>query len=81
MKSTLIPIAAIALFATSALAATPSFTEVDTNADGWITPDEFVAAMPDATQSDFAAIDANGDGAISAEEMSAHAAAQGSTSG
>lgn len=77
MKSTLIPMAAVALFATSALAATPTFSEADANSDGWVTPEEFAAAMPDATQDDFVAIDANGDGAISEEEMAAYTAAQG----
>lgn len=81
MKSTLIPMAAAALFATTAFAATPSFSEVDANADGWVTPEEFATAMPDATQDDFVAIDANGDGAISEEEMTAFVATQGNTSG
>lgn len=78
MKSTLIPMAAALLFATSASAAT--FAEVDANADGWVTPEEFAAAMPDATQDDFVKIDVNGDGAISEEEMAA-ATAAGNTNG
>jgi len=69
MTRTIIPAAILSLFATAALAATPTFQEVDTNADGWVTPDEFAVAMPEATDSDFVAIDSNGDGGISEEEM------------
>lgn len=76
MKLTIIPAAALALFATAAIAAAPTFQEADANADGWVTPDELVAVMPEATESDFVAIDANGDGAISEEEMTAYVAAQ-----
>lgn len=81
MKLTLIPAAVLTLFATAALAAAPTFQEADANADGWVTPDELVAVMPEATESDFVAIDANGDGAISEEEMSAYTASQPATSG
>ena len=69
MTRTLIPAAILGLFATAAMAATPTFKDVDTNADGWVTPDEFAIAMPEATETDFVTIDANGDGAISEEEM------------
>jgi len=69
MTRTIIPAAILSLFATAALAATSTFQEVDTNADGWVTPDEFAVAMPEATDSDFVAIDSNGDGGISEEEM------------
>ncbi len=69
MTRTIIPAAILSLFATAALAATPTFQEVDTNADGWVTPDEFALAMPEATNTEFVAIDVNGDGAISEAEM------------
>jgi len=69
MKRTFIPAVALSLFASAALAATPTFQEVDTNADGWVTPDEFAVAMPEATDADFVTIDTNGDGAISEAEM------------
>ena len=76
MKLTIIPAAVLTLFATAALAAAPTFQEADTNADGWVTPDEFAIAMPEATESDFVAIDANGDGAISEAEMMSFTASQ-----
>lgn len=81
MKFAFIPAAIVTLAATAAFAAAPTFAEVDTNADGWVTPDEFAVAMPEATDTDFVAIDVNGDGAISEEEMSAHLAAQPATNG
>jgi len=76
MKLTLIPAAALTLIASAAIAAAPTFQEADANADGWVTPDEFAVAMPEATESDFVAIDANGDGAISEAEMIAYTASQ-----
>ena len=81
MKLTLVPAAVLTLFATAAFAAAPTFAEVDSNSDGYVTPDEFAAANPEATESDFVTIDVNGDGAISEDEMAAHSASQGSTSG
>ena len=69
MTRTIIRAAILTLFATAALAASPSFQDVDTNADGWVTPEEFAVALPEATDTDFVAIDANGDGAISEAEM------------
>lgn len=76
MKLAIVPAAILSLFATAALAAAPTFAEADANADGWVTPDEFATAMPEATESDFVAIDVNGDGAISEEEMTAYLATQ-----
>jgi Ca2+-binding EF-hand superfamily protein len=76
MKLTIIPAAVITLFATAAIAAAPTFQEADANADGWVTPDELAAVMPEATESDFVAIDTNGDGAISEAEMAAYVATQ-----
>jgi len=69
MTRSIIPAAIFSLFATAALATTPTFQEADANADGWVTPDEFAVAMPEATDSDFVAIDTNGDGGISEAEM------------
>ena len=81
MKLTIIPAAVLTLFATAALAATPTFEDVDSNADGWVTPDEFAVAMPEATEGDFVAIDTNGDGAISQDEMTIFVESQPATSG
>ena len=69
MTRKIIPATILSLFATAALAATPTFKEADSNADGWVTPEEFAVALPEATNTDFVAIDTNGDGAISEEEM------------
>ncbi len=69
MTRTIIPAAILSLFVTAAFAATPTFQEADTNADGWVTPEEFAVALPDATDVDFVTIDTNGDGAISEAEM------------
>lgn len=72
MKRTLATSTILAFIAGAALAANPSFQDVDANDDGWVTPAEFALAMPEATDEDFTAIDANGDGAITEEEMNAH---------
>ena len=69
MKRTIIPAAALALIATSALANTPSFYDVDTNNDNKVTWDELSAALPSASLFDFRAVDQNSDGSISATEM------------
>ena len=79
MKKILIPAAALTLIAGNAFAVT--FAEVDANQDGWVTPAEFAAAVPEATEDDFTAIDANGDGAISEEEMTAAQSVPGQTNG
>lgn len=47
----------------------PEFSELDTNSDGTLSPEELTA--PRAAR--FATADANGDGTLSAEEMAAHA--------
>ena len=53
-------------FTGPALAA--AFDAVDTNGDGAVTPLEFVAAYPDASENDFAAADVNGDGTLTNDE-------------
>lgn len=65
-------ILASAMGATSALAA-ESFTEVDLNADGLITPQELITADPTITEDAFKAADTDGDGALSPEEYEAMA--------
>lgn len=47
----------------------PDFSELDTNSDGVLSPEELAA--PHAAR--FAQADGNGDGMLSAEEMAAHA--------
>lgn len=81
MKRIFAATAALALFTSAAFAATPTFQEVDANADGWVTPSEFADAMPEATESDFVAIDLNGDGAITEEEMTAYLLSQPADNG
>ena len=76
MRRLLTPAAAataLALFASSASAATPSFDDVDLDGNGIVTRGEFVNAMPDATLEDFAIIDTDSDGMISEDELSAAA--------
>ena len=55
------------LAATFATAAT--LAEMDANADGMVTFDELVAAMPDVTEETFTLADANQDGMIDADEF------------
>ena len=69
MKRTLIPAATLALFATSAFAAAPTFAVVDANGDNAVTWEELSAALPSASLFDFNAVDQNGDGGISETEM------------
>ncbi len=66
----IVPAILASAFATAALAA-GSFTEVDVNADGMVTPDEMIAANPEMTEEEFRAADANGDGVLSQEEYEA----------
>lgn len=48
-----------------------SFADIDSNADGSVSADEFAAAYPDAGQDAWTAADANGDGMLSQEEHTA----------
>ena len=69
MKRTLISAATLSLFATAALAMTPSFSDVDVDSDGIVTQEEFASALPDASELDFMIVDADGNGLISEAEM------------
>ncbi len=53
----------------------PSFEQLDTNGDGFITAEELQARAAER----FSGIDANGDGVITKEELAAHAEAQGNS--
>jgi len=48
-----------------------SFADIDSNADGSVSADEFAAAYPDAGQDAWTAADANADGMLSQEEHTA----------
>jgi Ca2+-binding EF-hand superfamily protein len=47
----------------------PSFSQLDANTDGSVSPSEFSAAMKAQTTSLFKRLDADGDGTLSAEEL------------
>lgn len=70
MRKTLLTLT-VAAFAAPALLSAQTFEEVDTDADGSISMEEAMAAMPDAAAEDLQALDADGDGALSAEEFEA----------
>ena len=53
----------------------PSFAEVDSNVDGVISEDEFLAAMPSMTADQFAEADTNGDTVLTEDEYDAMTAA------
>ncbi len=69
MKKFLAVLAVSLLTATAAQAA--EFGEVDTDADGAITLEEAVAAMPDLTEDAFAAADTDEDGSLNPDEFAA----------
>lgn len=52
-------------------ASAASFADIDANADGSVSADEFAAAYPDAGQDVWTAADANGDGMLSEQEHTA----------
>lgn len=60
-----------ALLAIGGVAFAADFAEIDANADGAITPEEFAAAYPDAGEEVWTATDANGDGSVTEEELQA----------
>lgn len=55
--------------ATGAYAA--EFVEVDTNADGYLSFEEVILAMPEFTEDAFKAVDINLDGQVDADEFAA----------
>lgn len=60
---------AAGLGAVTGIAIAASFTQVDANADGMITQDEFAAAYPDAGAEAWTATDVNGDGVVTEDEL------------
>lgn len=52
----------------------PSFADVDTNVDGVVSEEEFLAAMPEATSETFASADVNADTVLTQDEYEAMAA-------
>lgn len=52
----------------------PGFSDVDTNVDGVISEDEFLAAMPETTADTFVSADVNGDTVLTQDEYEAMAA-------
>ena len=69
MKKFFAVLAVSLLAVTSAQAA--EFADVDADADGAITLEEAVAAMPDLTDDAFAAADTDEDGSLNADEFAA----------
>ncbi|MCL5777554.1 EF-hand domain-containing protein [Limibaculum sp. FT325] len=61
--------AGIGAIAGVALAA--SFGDIDTDADGMITQEEFAAAFPDAGAEIWTATDVNADGVVTEDELAA----------
>ncbi|MEM1286218.1 MAG: hypothetical protein ACFB01_04980 [Cohaesibacteraceae bacterium] len=49
----------------------PMFADVDTNVDGVVSEEEFLAAMSDATPETFASADLNGDTVLTPDEYEA----------
>jgi len=57
-----------------AFAQDETFVALDADADGAISMEELMVAMPDLTEADYAAADTDGDGSLSEEEFLAYAA-------
>jgi Ca2+-binding EF-hand superfamily protein len=70
MRKTVLSLA-LAAFAVPALVSAATFEEVDTDADGVISMEEAMAAMPDMDEAALQAADADGDGSLSVEEFEA----------
>jgi len=70
MRKTLLTLT-IAAFSVPALLSAATFEEVDADADGSISMEEAMAAMPDVSTEDLLVLDADGDGALSADEFAA----------
>lgn len=62
---------AAGVIGTAGAAYAASFGDVDANADGAITQEEFAAAYPEAGEEAWTQADANGDGQLSEEEHQA----------
>lgn len=52
----------------------PGFSDVDTNVDGVVSQEEFLAAMPEATADTFVSADVNGDTVLTQDEYETMAA-------
>lgn len=52
----------------------PAFSDVDSNVDGVISQEEFLAAMPEGTADTFISADVNGDTVLSQDEYETMAA-------
>ena len=61
----------VAAFTLPSLLSAATFEEVDTDADGMISMEEAMAAMPEATTEDLTALDADGDGSLNPDEFAA----------
>ncbi len=70
MRKTLLTLA-VAAFAAPGILSAQTFEEVDTDANGSISMDEAMAAMPDADEATLQAADTDGDGSLSEEEFQA----------
>lgn len=70
MRKTLLSLT-VAAFAAPSLLMAATFEEVDTDADGMVSMEEAMTAMPEASVEDLTALDSDGDGALSPEEFSA----------
>ncbi len=67
MKSRITIALAAGLIATAGTALA-AFSDIDTDGDGALSGEEFVAAFPDLTGEHFVTIDLNADGAITEDE-------------
>lgn len=52
----------------------PAFSDVDSNVDGVISEDEYLAAFPEGTSESFVMADVNGDSVLTQDEYEAMAA-------
>lgn len=69
MKKLLAAASVAALIGASGAAFAAEFTEVDVNADGAVSLDEYLIAMPESDQSEFEAADADGDMMLNETEL------------
>ena len=67
IKSLVISIG-IAAASSLAMAAGPTFSQADANADGRVSMEEAKAALPDVDEAKIAAADTNGDGSLQEDE-------------